>query len=307
MSKKESLWVKISHGLSKTSTRLSSGLRSIFGVGRKIDEAVLEEFEELMLSMDFGPKVAMQLVSKIREMRLENDMVDEFAVKGQLVQEITRILEPVERKLGIIQGLQVIMVCGVNGNGKTTTVAKLANRYQSEGAKVILAACDTFRAAAVEQLVCWSERLKCEIVTGQSDASSVAYNAVEVAKRNGADVLIIDTAGRLHNQNNLMDELAKIKRAIKKHGDNYPQEVLLVLDATVGQNAFNQVDVFSKVVDVTGLIITKLDGSAKGGVVIGLAQRYGIPICSIGIGEQIDDLKDFDAKLFANGVFTISE
>lgn len=303
LAEKKSWFARLTSGLSKTSTQLGGGITAIF-TKRKLDDEALEELEELLIRADIGPKVAARLVADFSKERFGKE-VDDAEVKGALAGQIATILEPVARPLAISGQLPfVVLVVGVNGNGKTTTIGKLALQFKRDGKKVMLAAADTFRAAAVEQLKIWSERAGVPIVTAPegTDPASVAFQAVERAKKEQMDVLFIDTAGRLHNKQNLMEELEKIRRVMRKLDESAPHAVLQVLDGTTGQNAISQVEAFQKLIDVTGLIVTKLDGTAKGGVVVALADRFKLPIHAIGVGEGIEDLQAFKADEFARSL-----
>lgn len=280
----------IKKGLFKTSSKLSDGIKKIFSSGKKVDQETLEELKELLITADVGYDNASLLTQKLASTKF-NEM-DDNTVKQKLAESIENILLQVEKPLSINNKPHVIMVCGTNGNGKTTTIGKLAHRFKNTGKKVLVAACDTFRAAATEQLIVWSQKVNFPVVTGNqgADAASIAYQAMQQALNEQTDVLLIDTAGRLHNHKNLMEELAKIRRIINKHDNNAPHDVILILDATTGQNAVNQVDAFLQFVNISGLIITKLDGTAKGGVVIRIAQKYKLNIHAIGIGESVEQL-----------------
>ena len=268
---------------------------------RVLDDQMLEQLEELLISADMGVDTAVRVAANIAEGRFGRKLsVDE--IKGLLADEIARIMEPVAKPLPLYpKRPQVVLVVGVNGSGKTTTIGKLANQFKAAGKKVVIAAGDTFRAAAVEQLQIWGDRAGVPVLTAPegSDPASLAFDAMTRAQQDGADLLLIDTAGRLQNRADLMEELAKIVRVIRKKDETAPHNTLLVLDATTGQNALNQVDVFRKISDVSGLVMTKLDGTAKGGVLVALADRFGLPIHAIGVGEQIDDLAPFDPEEFA--------
>ena len=297
-------FAKLKSGLSKTSSKLTGGITSIF-TKRKLDKETLEELEELLVGADMGATVASRIVANFGKQRMDKEISSE-EIKSTLASEIAQILEPVAKPLKIeTHKPHVVIVVGVNGNGKTTTIGKLAKQLQAQNHKIMLAAADTFRAAAVEQLVVWAERNKCEIITGavNADPASVAYTAYEKARKDGVDVLLIDSAGRLHNKANLMAELQKIIKVIKKIDDSAPHSVIQVLDATTGQNAINQVEVFTSMVNVNGLVITKLDGTAKGGIVVALADKFKLPIHAIGVGEGIDDLQPFVASEFADNLF----
>jgi fused signal recognition particle receptor len=302
---KENSWFgRLKQGLSKTSTQLNDGIFSIF-TKRKLDEEAVEELEELLIRADLGAKVASRIVADFASGRFDKQIEPE-EVKAGLAKRIAVVLEPVARPVDISgkEKPHVMIVVGVNGNGKTTTIGKMANMLKQGGWSVMLAAGDTFRAAAVEQLQVWGERTGCEVVTGaaQADPASVVYQAYEKAQKNGVDVLLVDTAGRLHNKSNLMQELQKIFKVVKKLNPDAPHTVLQVLDATTGQNAMAQVEAFKDMVDVTGLVVTKLDGTAKGGVVVALAEKFGLPIHAIGVGESVDDLRSFKAEDFARNL-----
>jgi len=268
---------------------------------RVLDDEMLEQLEELLITTDMGVDTALRVTANMAEGRLGKKLsVDE--IKGLLAQEIARIMEPVARPLPIYAKTpQVVLVVGVNGAGKTTTIGKLASQLRAAGKSVVIAAGDTFRAAAVEQLQVWGERAGVPVLTAPegSDPASLAFDAMTKAQADGADLLLIDTAGRLQNRQDLMEELSKIVRVIRKKDPDAPHNTLLVLDATTGQNALNQVETFQKLADVSGLVMTKLDGTAKGGVLVALADRFGLPIHAIGVGEQIEDLAPFDPDEFA--------
>ena len=291
-------------GLSRTSSRLSEGISNIVG-GRRLDDQAIEEIEEVLIMADLGVATAAKLGANLAKERFGREVTSE-EVRGALADDIAGILEPVARPLEIDAGHRphVVLVCGVNGAGKTTTIGKLAKLHADAGASVILAAGDTFRAAGVSQLELWGERVGCPVIarpTG-ADAAGLVYDALVEARERGADMLIIDTAGRLQNRADLMAELQKIIRVIKKVDDTAPHSCLLVLDATTGQNAHSQVETFRDMTDVTGLIVTKLDGSAKGGVLVALAERFGLPVHAVGVGEQAEDLRPFEARAFARGL-----
>jgi fused signal recognition particle receptor len=267
-------------------------------VRRTLDDDMLEQLEELLIASDMGVDTALRVVANMAEGRMGRKLsVQE--IKELLSAEIARIMEPVAKPLPLYPRLpQVVLVVGVNGSGKTTTIGKLASQFRAAGKKVVIAAGDTFRAAAVEQLQVWGERANVPVLTAPegSDPASLAFDAMTKAQADGADLLLIDTAGRLQNRTDLMEELAKIVRVIRKKDESAPHNTLLVLDATTGQNALNQVKVFSEISDVSGLVMTKLDGTAKGGVLVALADKFGLPIHAIGVGEQIDDLDSFDPR-----------
>ncbi len=290
-------------GLSRTSQSLTSGINDLL-VKRKLDDDTLQDLEDILITSDLGVSTAVRLSGELAKTRFGKEVSGE-EVRGALADEIAAILDPVARPLDTsIGNPHVVLVCGVNGSGKTTTVGKLAHLYKEQGKSVMLAAGDTFRAAAVEQLKIWGEWTGCKVIardTG-SDAAGLAYDALEQAKADGADVLLIDTAGRLQNKHELMDELQKIVRVIQKLDNTAPHSRVLVLDATVGQNAHSQVEVFTEMVDISGLVVTKLDGSAQGGVIVALAEKFGLPVHAVGVGEQADDLRPFEAKDFARSL-----
>jgi fused signal recognition particle receptor len=273
-------------------------------VRRALDDAMLESIEELLIQSDMGVDTALRVTANLAEGRMGRRLsTDEL--KTLLATEIARIMEPVARPLPLYpKRPQVVLVVGVNGSGKTTTIGKLASQFRAAGKSVVIAAGDTFRAAAVEQLQVWGQRAGVPVMTAPegSDPASLAFDAMEKAQAEGADLLLIDTAGRLQNRQDLMEELAKIVRVIRKKDADAPHNTLLVLDATTGQNALSQVDIFRKIADVSGLVMTKLDGTAKGGVLVALADRFGLPIHAIGVGEQIDDLQPFDPEDFARAL-----
>jgi len=271
---------------------------------RVLDDAMLESLEELLIGADMGVETAMRVSANLAQGRMGRRL-SVAEIKGALAAEIARIMEPVARPLPIYpKKPQVVLVVGVNGSGKTTTIGKLASQFRAAGKSVVIAAGDTFRAAAVEQLQIWGKRAGVPVLTAPegSDPASLAFDAMDRAERDGADLLMIDTAGRLQNRQDLMEELAKIVRVIRKKDPSAPHNTLLVLDATTGQNAVTQVEIFRKIADVSGLVMTKLDGTAKGGVLVALADRFGLPIHAIGVGEQIDDLSPFDPEDFARAL-----
>ncbi|MCB2105405.1 MAG: signal recognition particle-docking protein FtsY, partial [Rhodobacteraceae bacterium] len=285
-------------------------LGRLFGRGesaaprRVLDDAMIESLEELLIQADMGVETALRVTANLAEGRMGRRL-SVAEIKGLLAAEIARIMDPVARPLPIYAKTpQVVLVVGVNGSGKTTTIGKLASQFRAAGKKVVIAAGDTFRAAAVEQLQVWGTRAGVPVLTAPegSDPASLAFDAMDRAERDGADLLLIDTAGRLQNRQDLMEELAKIVRVIRKKDASAPHNTLLVLDATTGQNAISQVEIFRKLADVSGLVMTKLDGTAKGGVLVALADRFGLPIHAIGVGEQIDDLAPFDPQDFARAL-----
>ena len=294
---------RLREGLSRSTQKLGGGL-SLFG-RRRLDDEALEELEELLIAADLGVDVAAKVIADFRRSRFGRE-VTEAEVRDALAAEIAAVLAPVARPLAIDPALKphVVLVVGVNGTGKTTTIGKLALQYREQGKRPLLVAGDTFRAAAVEQLQVWGQRTGAPVIAGApgADAAGLAFQALTRARAEQADVLLIDTAGRLHNKSALMEELRKIIRVLRKQDDSAPHSVLLVLDATTGQNALEQVRVFRDMVEVTGLIVTKLDGSARGGVVVALAEAFGLPVYAVGVGEQAGDLRPFDAMEFARGL-----
>ncbi len=291
-------------GMALSSARLTEGINTIFN-RRRLDDAALLELEELLIASDMGLGIATEVTEELRRTRFNQDVAPE-EIRAALAEEVIRLVEPVMKPLRLDLGRKpfVILVVGVNGSGKTTTIAKLAKQYREAGHKVVLAAGDTFRAAGVEQLQIWGERTGCRVVakpTG-TDAAGLAYEAFEQARAEGSDILLIDTAGRLHNKANLMGELQKIVRVLKKVDPQAPHSVLLVLDATTGQNAHAQAETFREMVGVTGIVMTKLDGTARGGVLVSLAEKYGIPIHALGVGETADDLRPFEARAYARSL-----
>ena len=295
---------RLKEGLTRSTQKLTEGITAVFRK-RKLDDAALEELEELLISADLGTEVARRVVGNFRRTRFGNEVTDD-EIKQALADEIASILAPVAQPLRLDPAKQphVVLVVGVNGTGKTTTIGKLAESYRAQGVRPMLVAGDTFRAAAVEQLQIWGERVGAPVIAGgaNADAAGLAFNALTRAKAEGVDVLLIDTAGRLHNKSVLMDELRKIIRVLRKQDETAPHSVLLVLDATTGQNAVQQVRVFKEMVDVTGLVVTKLDGSARGGIVVALAETFGLPVHAVGVGEKAGDLRPFDAGDFARGL-----
>lgn len=296
---------KLKKALSKTSSVLSHKLKALFA--KPLDEETLEQLERVLYEADLGVKMSTELTQKIRDLYIRRPNSTPEDLLKEIQRDIVEMMKHNAPPLKAIPTImpQVILVVGVNGNGKTTSVAKLAKLYQSQGKKVLLAAADTFRAAAVEQLERWAHKLGVDIVKGaaKSDPASVAFDAVTAAKARQADILIIDTAGRLHTKTNLMQELEKIKRSCHKVHASSPHEILLVLDATTGQNAIDQASIFHKHTPITGLILTKLDGTAKGGIVIGIQQQLGIPIQYIGFGESVEDFEAFNAETFVQALF----
>ncbi|MCB2102180.1 MAG: signal recognition particle-docking protein FtsY [Rhodobacterales bacterium] len=305
MGEKKGGWLsRLKQGLSRSSSKIADGITGLF-TKRKLDEAALEELEELLITADLGVTTAARLTANLAKTRFNQD-VDPLEVRAALADDMAEILAPVARPLEIDRARRphVVLVCGVNGSGKTTTIGKMARQYRDAGLKVLLAAGDTFRAAAIEQLQVWGERADSPVVAKDlgADSAGLAFDALERARREGFDVLLIDTAGRLQNKKDLMAELAKVVRVIRKLDETAPHDCLLVLDATVGQNAHSQVETFRDMVDVTGLAMTKLDGTARGGVVVALAERFGLPMHAIGVGEGINDLRPFEARAFARSL-----
>ena len=301
-------WLKrLRSGLARSSDKLTGGIAGIF-TGRRLDDEALEELEEVLISADLGVSTAGKLSASLAKTSFDRDVSAED-VRRALSGEIAKILEPVAEPLDVDDSHtpHVILVVGVNGSGKTTTIGKLAKAYTDAGGTVMLAAGDTFRAAAIEQLQIWGERVGAPVIARDSgaDAAGLAFDALKQAQEEKRELLLIDTAGRLHNKEGLMAELQKISRVIKKIDPSAPHEVLLVLDATTGQNAIQQVATFKEMVDVTGLVLTKLDGSARGGVLVALAEKFSLPVYAIGIGEGVEDLRPFDAQDFADSLLDV--
>ncbi|KQO41303.1 signal recognition particle-docking protein FtsY [Pseudomonas chengduensis] len=304
---KPSFFARLKQGLSKTSASLGEGMASLFLGKKAIDDDLLDDLETRLLTADVGVEATTAIISNLTKRVARKELADSGALYKALQEELVTLLKPVEQPLVIDTTKQpyVILVVGVNGVGKTTTIGKLAKKLQLEGKKVMLAAGDTFRAAAVEQLQVWGERNNIAVIAQHTgaDSASVIFDAVQAAKSRGIDVLIADTAGRLHTKDNLMEELKKVRRVIGKLDETAPHEVLLVLDAGTGQNAINQAKQFNQTVNLTGLALTKLDGTAKGGVIFALAKQFGLPIRYIGVGEGIDDLRPFQAQAFVQALF----
>lgn len=302
-----SVFARIKHGLSRTSNQFGDGLGNLLFGRKEIDDELLEEIETQLLMADVGIEATAKIIDELTAAVARKQLADGDALYGALRNNLAKLLVPAEQPLQIDATHQpyVILVVGVNGVGKTTTIGKLAKRLQREGCSVLLAAGDTFRAAAVEQLQVWGERNQVPVVaqaTG-SDSASVIFDAIASAKAKNIDVVIADTAGRLHNKSHLMEELTKVKRVIAKQDASAPHEVLLVLDAGTGQNALSQAQVFVDAVGVSGLVLTKLDGTAKGGIIFALSERFGIPVRFIGVGESVDDLQPFRAEQFVDALF----
>ncbi len=299
---------RLAAGLKRSSSRLGEGITSIL-VKRRLDKAALAALEDLLISADLGPATAGKLVEELGRGRLDKE-IGEGEVRELLAAAIAGLLAPVARPLILEPSHRphVVLVVGVNGSGKTTTIGKLAKFYRDQSKRVVLAAGDTFRAAAVEQLKIWGERTGARVVAGESgaDAAGLAFEALSQAKAEAADLLLIDTAGRLHNKADLMAELGKIIRVLKKLDPAAPHECLLVLDATIGQNALQQVETFRALVQVNGLVVTKLDGTARGGVLVALAERFSLPVRAIGVGEGAEDLRPFEADAFARSLLGLA-
>ena len=297
---------RLREGLSRTSSRLGDGIGAIF-TKRRLDEAAVAELDELLIGADLGAAMAAKLTADFARTRFGKE-VSPDEVREALAAEIAEVLEPVARPLALAAKPHVLLVVGVNGSGKTTTIGKLAKLFRDDGKKVMLAAGDTFRAAGVEQLKIWGQRVGAPVVARETgaDAAGLAYEALEKARAEGADLLIVDTAGRLHNRADLMAELEKIIRVMKKLDAGAPHSCVLVLDATTGQNAHAQVETFRNLVNVTGLVVTKLDGTAKGGVLVALAEKFKLPVHAIGVGEQADDLRPFAARDFARSLLGLN-
>jgi fused signal recognition particle receptor len=302
--KKRGWLSRLKAGLGKSASALGDGISNIF-TRRKLDDAAIEELEELLITADIGLETVTRVTAALAKDRFDQEVTDE-EVRGVLAEQIAEILEPVAKPLHIEGTGQphVVLVVGVNGTGKTTTIGKMAQQMVGQGKSVMLAAGDTFRAAAIEQLKIWGERTGAPVVSGKTgaDAAGLVYDAVEKARAAKSDVLLIDTAGRLQNKNDLMAELEKIVRVMKKVDETAPHSVLLVLDATTGQNAINQVEVFRSICNVTGLVMTKLDGTARGGVLVAIAAKFGLPIHAIGVGEGAEDFQPFEATAFARSL-----
>ena len=295
---------KLKNGLNKTKKSFDEKINHVFSSFRKVDEDFLEELEEILIMSDIGMDTSIKIINHLRERIKKEKIEDEEDVKKALREEMQKILEVTDISLHLNTKPSVILVVGVNGVGKTTSIGKIANRLAKDGKKVVVAAADTFRAAAVEQLEIWAKRSGADIVKREEgvDPASVVYDAIKITREKNADVLIVDTAGRLHNKKYLMDELNKIQKVINKEMSEADKEVLLVIDGTTGQNAISQVKAFKEEADITGLVLTKLDGTAKGGVVIGIVEENKIPVKFIGVGEQIDDMEIFNAEDFVKAI-----
>ena len=295
---------KLKNGLNKTKTSFDEKMNDIFSNFRKVDENLLEELEEALIMSDVGANTSATIINNLRERVKKENIKDEQGVREALRKEIQEIFDATDNTLKLETKPAVILVVGVNGVGKTTSIGKIANRLKKDGKKVVVAAADTFRAAAVEQLEIRANRVGCDIVKREEgvDPASVVYDAIKITKEKNADVLICDTAGRLHNKKYLMDELIKIKKVIDKELPDSSEEVLMVLDATTGQNAISQVQAFKETVDITGIVLTKLDGTAKGGAVIGIVNENKVPVKFIGVGEQVDDMEIFNSEDFVKAL-----
>lgn len=306
---KKGWFSRLTSGLSKSSEKLTTGVAAIF-TKRKLDDETIEELQDLLITADLGVAAATRVTDALARDKFDKEITDD-EVRAALANEVSGSLKPLEKPLTIDSSNKphVILMIGVNGAGKTTTIGKLAQKFKDEGMTVMLAAGDTFRAAAIEQLAVWGERTGAPVISREvgADAAGLAFDAVKEAQTNGTDVLIIDTAGRLQNKTALMDELAKIVRVLKKLDEAAPHDVVLVLDATVGQNAISQAQAFSEIAGVTGLVMTKLDGTARGGVLVALADKFALPIHFIGVGESVDDLQPFRADSFARALAGAAE
>ncbi|MBI1216570.1 MAG: signal recognition particle-docking protein FtsY [Alphaproteobacteria bacterium] len=300
---KKGWFTRLKEGLSQSSTKITNGITEIFTT-RKLDDETLQNLEDLLVTADLGPATAAKLVADVGSHRFDKEVTPQ-EIREALGEAIEKILIPAEKPMFASYAKPyVVLMVGVNGTGKTTTIGKLGHQFKGEGRKIMLAAGDTFRAAAVEQLKVWGARIGCPVVAKEegADPAALVFEAMDRAVDEGVDVLMIDTAGRLQNKKNLMEELSKIVRVIKKKNPDAPHATLLVLDATVGQNAHSQVEIFKQMVDITGLVVTKLDGTAKGGVLVSLVERFGLPVHAIGIGEGVDDLRPFVAEDYAAGL-----
>jgi len=302
--KKPGFFARLKAGLTRSTQAFTQGITRVF-TRKRLDQAALDELEELLIGADMGAKVAADVVAELKRTRFNSDVTEE-EIRGALAEEIVKILRRVAKPLVIRPELKphVVLMAGVNGSGKTTTIGKLAQKYKGEGLKVMLAAGDTFRAAAVEQLKVWGERTGCPVVAKETgaDAAGLAYEAYERARNEGYDVLLVDTAGRLQNKAGLMAELEKMVRVIKKIDPAAPHNAILVLDATTGQNAVAQAEVFRESAKISGVIMTKLDGTARGGILVSIAEKFDLPIHYIGVGETADDLQNFDAEQFSRAL-----
>jgi fused signal recognition particle receptor len=303
---KKGFFQRLKEGLWKTHQGMVSKIDQLIAGKRKIDDAVLEELEEILITSDIGVKTTQQLLGKVTEKVRRKELEDTDQLKKALQEEMFLILNKEEKPLDLLAARPfVIMVIGVNGTGKTTTISKMAQKFKGQGKSSLLVAADTFRAAAIEQLEVWAQRVGCEVIKHKSgsDPSAVVFDGLKAGKSRGSDVIIVDTAGRLHTKVNLMEELKKIKRVMAREIPDSPHEILLVLDATTGQNAISQAKMFDKELGVTGIVLTKLDGTAKGGILISISDELKIPIRYIGIGEKAEDLREFNARDFVDALF----
>jgi fused signal recognition particle receptor len=303
---KKGFFHRLKEGLFKTHQGMVSKIDQLVSGKKKIDDLLLEELEEILITSDIGVKTTRQLLEKVSEKVKRKELEDADHLKKALQEEMFLILHQQENPLDIsLADPFVIMVIGVNGTGKTTTISKMAQKFKAGGKSVLLVAGDTFRAAAIEQLEIWGERVGCEVIKHQSgsDPSAVVFDALKAGKARGSDIIIVDTAGRLHTKVNLMEELKKVKRVMAREVPGSPHEILLVLDATTGQNAISQAKMFNRELGVTGIVLTKLDGTAKGGILIGISEELKIPIRYIGVGEKADDLREFNARDFVDALF----
>jgi fused signal recognition particle receptor len=307
--KPKNWFAKLADGLKRSSSKLTEGVTGLF-TRRKLDREALDELEELLIASDMGTAAAAKIIAGVKKSRFEKDVTD-TEVREALAEEITALLAPCERHVDFADGPRprVVLFVGVNGSGKTTTLGKIAHQLAAQGARTLLVAGDTFRAAAIEQLKVWGERSGLPVLARApgADAAGLVHEAIETARREGHDLVLVDTAGRLQNRAELMSELAKVLRVARKLDPSAPHDVFLVLDATVGQNALSQVEAFSHTADVTGLVMTKLDGTAKGGVLVALAERFKLPIHFVGVGEKAEDLQPFSARGFARALVGLED
>ena len=303
---KKGFFQRLKEGLFKTREGLASKIDQLVAGKKKIDEGLLAELEEILITSDIGVKTTQELLDTLTAKVQRKEVEDADLLQKILQEQIFQILSPQEKPLNLEAARPfIIMVIGVNGTGKTTTIGKMAQKFKAQGKSVLLVAADTFRAAAIEQLEIWGQRVNCEVIKQKSgsDPSAVVFDALKAAKSRGSDVMIVDTAGRLHTKINLMEELKKVKRIVDREAPGAPHEVLLVLDATTGQNAIAQAKMFNQALGVTGIVLTKLDGTAKGGILIAISDELKIPLRYIGIGEKVDDLREFNARDFVEALF----